>query len=148
MITVYKKLLGKYDSWLALDDYSVLTTFKGGVRFNENVTENEVKELASTMTQKCSYYNLPFSGAKGGVKVNPDTLSAVERQNLARAFAREYSFFIGRYKYITAPDMGTGPNEMDAIADELKDFAVCTGKSIRVGGLDGRDQATGYGGYV
>lgn len=145
----HQKLLDKYDSWLALDNVNYYQTkFKGGVRFNENVSAEEVVKLASTMTQKCKYYNLPFNGAKAGVKVNPDDLSADEKEELARAFARAYKFFIGRWSYITAPDMGTGPREMDAIADELKDFAVCTGKSIKIGGLDGRDQATGYGGYI
>jgi glutamate dehydrogenase (NADP+) len=100
------------------------------------------------MSQKCKEYDLPFNGAKSGVKVHTNLINYPNidsREDLARAFAVEFKDYLG--SWIGAPDMGTGEIEMNAIAYELQDLSVVTGKSVKFGGLEGRREATGYGGY-
>src|SRR6187402_715048 len=90
---------------------------KGGIRYSQNVTLDEVRALAMWMTWKCALVNLPYGGAKGGVLVDPKTLSLRQRENLTRRYASELIPLISPHADIPAPDMGTGPQEMAWIMD-------------------------------
>ncbi|MBC6415279.1 MAG: Glu/Leu/Phe/Val dehydrogenase [Bdellovibrionales bacterium] len=129
----------------------VLGPFKGGIRYHPNVNLGEVSALASLMTYKNSLLNLPLGGAKGGVKVNPNSLSRVELEALSRRFATEIGPFIGPDKDIPAPDVGTNPETMAWIMDTFSletgfsQTGVVTGKPVEIGGSRGRLSATGLG---
>lgn len=131
-----------------------LGPFKGGIRFDENVNENEIKILAILMTLKCSLVGLPYGGAKGGVRVNPKVLSKRELEELSRQYVREIYQFIGEDMDIPAPDLNTNPQIMAWMVDEyskiVKKFSpgAFTGKPEELWGLEGRNEATGYGGVV
>ncbi|MPZ98776.1 MAG: glutamate dehydrogenase [Dehalococcoidia bacterium] len=124
---------------------------KGGIRYSPHVSMDEVKALAMWMTWKCAVVNVPFGGAKGGVTVDPATLSHNERQNLTRRFTAEIIPIIGPDQDIPAPDMGTGPETMAWMMDTysmMKGYTipgVVTGKPVAVGGSEGRFEATGRG---
>jgi glutamate dehydrogenase (NAD(P)+) len=124
---------------------------KGGIRYHQDVTVDEVKALAMWMTWKCSVNNLPYGGAKGGVTVDPKLLSRGELENLTRRYATEISYIIGPHKDIPAPDVNTTPQVMAWIMDTIAMHeghvtpAIVTGKPIRVGGSEGRVEATGRG---
>ena len=123
---------------------------KGGIRFHPQVDLNEVNALAALMTWKTAVVDLPFGGAKGGIAVDPKSLSAGELQRLTRTFTQKLHDVIGPYSDIPAPDMGTNAQIMAWIADEYAKFhgyspAVVTGKPIELGGSFGRDAATGRG---
>src|SRR5438067_6849552 len=90
---------------------------KGGIRFDLNVTLEEVKALAMWMTWKCALVNIPFGGAKGGVICDPRTMSMQELENLTRRFTSEISIIIGPEKDIPAPDVYTTPQIMAWIMD-------------------------------
>jgi glutamate dehydrogenase (NAD(P)+) len=124
---------------------------KGGIRYHQDVTLDEVKALAMWMTWKCAVNNLPYGGAKGGVAVNPKLLSRAELENLTRRYATEISYIIGPHKDIAAPDVNTDPQIMAWIMDTITMHegypmtAIVTGKPIRLGGSEGRVEATGRG---
>ncbi|HUN06691.1 MAG TPA: Glu/Leu/Phe/Val dehydrogenase [Aggregatilineales bacterium] len=124
---------------------------KGGIRYSLNVTLDEVRALAMWMTWKCALVNLPYGGAKGGVLVDPKTLSLGEKERLTRRYAAELIPVIGPQKDIPAPDMGTGPQEMAWIMDTYSMTvgysvpAIVTGKPLNIGGSEGRNEATGRG---
>jgi glutamate dehydrogenase (NAD(P)+) len=124
---------------------------KGGIRYHPAVTLNEVRALAMLMTWKCALVNLPYGGAKGGVIVDPKTLSPNELEHLTRRYAAEISLFIGPYGDIPAPDVGTNPQIMAWIMDTYSMHrgystpAVVTGKPVAIGGSVGRKEATGRG---
>jgi glutamate dehydrogenase (NAD(P)+) len=124
---------------------------KGGIRYHPGVTLNEVKALAMWMTWKCAIFSLPFGGAKGGVIVDPKSLSIDELENLTRRFAAELTGFMGPESDIPAPDMGTNSQIMAWMMDTYsmhKGYsvpAVVTGKPLSIGGSQGRDEATGRG---
>jgi glutamate dehydrogenase (NAD(P)+) len=124
---------------------------KGGIRYHQDVTVDEIKALAMLMTWKCAVVNIPFGGAKGGVKVNPKKLSLRELENLTRRYTSELSLVIGPEKDIPAPDVNTNPQIMAWILDTYsidKGFVVpgvVTGKPIELGGSEGRDEATALG---
>lgn len=123
---------------------------KGGIRYHPEVEADEVNALASLMTWKTAVANLPYGGAKGGISVDPRTLSEVELQALTRAFVEKIHDIIGPHKDIPAPDMGTNAQTMGWIVDEYAKFhgwqpGVVTGKPISLGGSLGRDAATGRG---
>lgn len=126
---------------------------KGGIRYHQGVTLDEVKALAMWMTWKCAVNNLPYGGAKGGVTVDPKLLSRGELENLTRRYATEISYIIGPHKDIPAPDVNTTPQVMAWIMDTIAMHeghvtpAIVTGKPIRVGGSEGRVEATGRGVY-
>jgi glutamate dehydrogenase (NAD(P)+) len=124
---------------------------KGGIRYSPAVTLDEVRALAMWMTWKCALMNLPFGGAKGGVIVDPKTLSSRELERLTRRYATEISLMMGPDSDIPAPDMGTNPQVMAWIMDTYsmhRGFsipAVVTGKPVEIGGSLGRTEATGRG---
>lgn len=125
---------------------------KGGIRYHQDVTVEEVKALAMWMTWKCAVVGLPYGGGKGGVRVNPKMLSQNELQNLTRRYTSEISIMIGPHSDIPAPDVNTNPQVMAWIMDTygmhqggVVDTAVVTGKPILLGGSAGRFEATGRG---
>lgn len=125
--------------------------FKGGIRYHENCTLNEVKALATWMSLKCAVANIPYGGAKGGVKVDPKTLSERELRNLTRRYTFAIAPIIGNDTDIPAPDVNTNAQTMAWVLDtysQLKGHpcpGVVTGKPIELGGSRGRNSATGRG---
>lgn len=132
----------------------ILGPTKGGVRFHPGVTHDEVMTLAFWMTLKCALTELPFGGAKGGAQVDPHTLSATEKERLARSYMGAMQAIVGPRRDILAPDVGTDEKVMAWFADEysivrgLKAPDVATGKPLALGGLEGRTEATGHGGAI
>lgn len=127
---------------------------KGGIRYHPDVDLNEVMALSAWMTIKTAVLNLPFGGAKGGVRVDPRQLSPRELERLTRRYTSEISHIIGPQKDIPAPDVGTNPNVMGWIMDTYSSgqghtvTGVVTGKPIHLGGSLGRIKATGRGVFV
>ena len=124
---------------------------KGGLRYHPDVDLDEVRALAMWMTWKCAVVNLPYGGGKGGVAVDPKTLSQRELETLTRRFATEISSLIGPGKDVPAPDLGTNAQIMAWIMDTYSMHhgytvsGVVTGKPVSVGGSMGREEATGKG---
>ncbi len=134
--------------------HPVLGPTKGGIRYHPEVTLEEVEALAVLMAWKCSLMNLPFGGAKGGVKCNPKEMSKSEIERLTRRFAAEIAPLIGPDVDIPAPDVYTGEQEMAWIVDTISMHhdgqfmpGLVTGKPKVLGGSEGRDTATGRGGF-
>jgi glutamate dehydrogenase (NAD(P)+) len=124
---------------------------KGGLRYHPSVTLDEVKALAMWMTWKCAVVNIPYGGAKGGVIVDPKSLSRSELERMTRRYASEILPMIGPERDIPAPDMGTNGEIMAWIMDTYstrEGFSVpgvVTGKPVAIGGSKGRVSATGRG---
>lgn len=124
---------------------------KGGVRFHEDVDLGEVSALAMWMTWKCALMQLPYGGAKGGVRIDPSQLTRNELQRLTRRYTSEIIDMIGPDKDIPAPDMGTNEQVMAWMMDTYSQQvghavpAVVTGKPVVLGGSLGRKEATGRG---
>ncbi|MDA1338486.1 MAG: Glu/Leu/Phe/Val dehydrogenase, partial [bacterium] len=129
-----------------------LGPYKGGLRFSEQVTVDEVMALSMWMTWKCAVANIPFGGGKGGVIVNTKNLSENELKNLSKAFIKAIYKDIGPDIDIPAPDMYTTPLIMKWMKEEYSNLvgqdtpAVITGKMLEDGGSLGRTEATGFGG--
>ena len=124
---------------------------KGGIRFDKNVTLDEVRALSAWMTWKCAVVNIPFGGAKGGVICDPASLTRGELERITRRYTAEIMDLIGPEKDVPAPDMGTNPQTMAWIMDTYSMHArhtvtsVVTGKPLTLGGSRGRVEATGRG---
>jgi len=124
---------------------------KGGIRYHPDVTLDEVKALAAWMTWKCAVVNIPYGGAKGGVRCNPKEMSRGELERLTRRYASEILIIIGPDKDIPAPDVYTDAQVMAWIMDTYSVAhghsvpGVVTGKPISLGGTLGRKEATGRG---
>jgi glutamate dehydrogenase (NAD(P)+) len=124
---------------------------KGGIRYDKNVTLDEVRALAAWMTWKCAVVNIPFGGAKGGVICDPASLSRGELERITRRYTAELMDQFGPEKDVPAPDMGTNPQTMAWIMDTYSMHArhtvtsVVTGKPLSLGGSRGRVEATGRG---
>jgi glutamate dehydrogenase/leucine dehydrogenase len=117
---------------------------KGGLRINENVTLEDVVQLAEIMTYKCALMDLPFGGAKAGIKANYE-LPQLDKNIIVREFVHKIRNEIVSGAYVFGPDLGTGPREMATIFGETHIRESVTGKPIGIGGVPGRLQATGYG---
>ena len=127
---------------------------KGGVRFHPDVTLNEVMALAGWMTIKNAAVGLPFGGAKGGIRVDPTSVSKGELQRITRRYTSEIGIIIGPDKDIPAPDVGTNAMTMAIMMDTFSmnrggtATGVVTGKPIALGGSLGRQEATGRGVFI
>jgi len=130
---------------------TILGPSKGGVRYDMEVNIDEVKALAAWMTWKCAVVDIPYGGAKGGIKCNPREMSAGEVERLTRAYTQAMHDVFGKDRDIPAPDMGTGPREMAWMMDQysrnqgMTVNSVVTGKPLVLGGSEGREEATGRG---
>ncbi|MDR7865757.1 MAG: Glu/Leu/Phe/Val dehydrogenase [Sporomusaceae bacterium] len=124
---------------------------KGGIRFHPSADLDEVKALAAWMTWKCAVVNIPYGGAKGGVRLDPAKLSQDELRRLTRRYTAMILPIIGPEKDVPAPDVNTDANVMAWIMDTFSMFkgyavpAVVTGKPLEIGGSLGRKEATGRG---
>lgn len=127
--------------------------YKGGIRYHQDTDIDEVKALAFWMALKCAVVNIPMGGGKGGITVNPKTLSKTELEALSRGWMRAMIDVVGAQKDVPAPDVNTTPEIMAWMADEYakitgdRSGAVITGKPLEAGGSAGRATATAQGGF-
>jgi glutamate dehydrogenase (NADP+) len=144
-LKMYKAYRCQYDSTLG--------PCKGGIRFHPDVDRDHVEALAFWMTFKCAVVKLPLGGSKGGISVDAKTLSHRELERLSKAYIDAYADFIGPDIDIPAPDMYTDERVMGWMYSEYRKIkgghpkAVITGLPVALGGIEGRNSATGYGGY-
>lgn len=124
---------------------------KGGVRFHPKVDLGEVAALAMWMSWKCALAGLPYGGAKGGISVDPYSLTLNELEHLARRYMQEMIPFVGPNTDVMAPDVGTNEQTMAWMMDTYSNHvgqsvpAIVTGKPVSIGGSEGRKEATGHG---
>ena len=146
------------NSWKVFEGYRVQYNndrgpYKGGIRFHPQANIDEVKALSALMTWKTAVVNIPLGGGKGGIKVDPKKLSEGELERLSRGYVRAARDFIGPDIDIPAPDVNTNPTIMGWMADEYSKLVgrstpgVVTGKPLALGGSQGREAATGLGGF-
>lgn len=145
---------GKKYSAYRVQHNSKLGPFKGGIRFHPNVNLDEVRALATLMSLKTAAVGLPLGGGKGGIAVDPRSMSQEEVEELSRRYAKHLAPHIGSKKDIPAPDVNTNGDIMNWMVDELekttgkKDPGSFTGKPLSQGGSEGREAATGRGGVI
>lgn len=137
-----------------IHDNTLLGPGKGGIRVAPSVDEEEVKAMAKTMTLKNALIQVPFGGAKGGIAIDPRTLSESERKRMWEKYVEDFRMFIGPHFDIPAPDLGSGPEDMRMILEAYSkyasltsgyQYAVVTGKPLSHRGIPGRVEATGLG---
>lgn len=125
--------------------------YKGGLRYHQNVSKDEVVALSIWMTLKCQVAGLPFGGGKGGIVVNPDEISECEKERITRQFIHQIHDCIGVDKDVMAPDVNTDGKIMSIILNQYekevgkKCSSIVTGKPIELDGSEGRIEATGFG---
>jgi len=134
---------------------NLLGPFKGGIRYHESVSLDDLKALAAMMTWKCALMRIPFGGGKGGIKFNPREVSRAELQRITRRFTHALGSNIGPEYDIPAPDMGTNSQTMSWMMDTFMNTVghvekqavkgIVTGKPVASGGTLGREKATGQG---
>lgn len=143
----------KYPAWRIVYNRA-LGPGKGGIRFHPDVSEDEVKSLAFWMALKNSLADIPYGGAKGGVKFNPKAAGPEELEAVSRAYIRAFHDFLGEDKDIPAPDVYTNAQIMAWMLDEFEKISghhepgMITGKPLEIGGLSLRGDATAHGGYL
>ncbi|NPA22402.1 MAG: Glu/Leu/Phe/Val dehydrogenase [Candidatus Micrarchaeota archaeon] len=143
----------KYQAYRIIHN-DALGPSKGGIRFHPDVNEEEVKFLAMTMSLKNSLMGLPYGGAKGGLKVDPKTLTREQYKKLSKKYAVAFHDMFGPWKDIPAPDVNTNPQVMAWMLDAYERVtnthapATFTGKPIELGGIPLRQYSTSYGGFV
>lgn len=150
----------KYQAFRAQHNRA-LGPYKGGIRYHPDVSEAEVKALSFWMSVKCAVAGIPMGGGKGGIVVDPKKLSERELEELSRAWVRAFADKLGPKKDVPAPDVNTNAKIMGWMTDEIGKQnsklktqnainwkATFTGKPIEIGGSEGREEATGYGGAV
>lgn len=124
---------------------------KGGIRFHQNVSRDEVKALSAWMTFKCGVAGIPYGGGKGGIIVDPRGMSQGEIERMSRKFVERIEPMIGEKTDVPAPDVNTSPQIMAWMVDEYcklkgeRTIGVFTGKPLEIGGSLARFEATGYG---
>lgn len=133
---------------------NLLGPYKGGIRYDINVSQEEVKTLALLMTLKCALADLPFGGAKGAVQINPHTYTDEFMEQVTRSYVKGLFRSVGSQVDVPATDLGTNEETIGIMLDEYEklngkaDLAAFTGKSLKNGGSEGRIKATGYGGFL
>ena len=146
--------INNFTGWRAVHSEHILPT-KGGLRYSKTVDQDNTEALASLMTYKCAIVNIPFGGAKGGLKINPKNYAMPQLREITKAFASKLinKGFISPALNVPAPDVGTSEREMEWILETYKtlkpddiNYRGCvTGKPIHRGGIAGRTEATGRG---
>jgi glutamate dehydrogenase (NAD(P)+) len=124
--------------------------YKGGIRYHPSANLDEVRALASLMTWKTALVDVPFGGAKGGIQVDPTTMSMSELERMSRTYFGQIAHIIGPNRDIPAPDMNTNAQTMSWFMDEYgrrrgHTTGIVTGKPVALGGSEGREAATGRG---
>ncbi len=143
----------KYPAWRIVYNRAI-GPGKGGIRFHPDVNEDEVKSLAFWMALKNSLADIPYGGAKGGVRFNPKDASPEELQAISRAYVRAFHEYLGENKDVPAPDVYTNSQIMAWMLDEFEKIngrhepGMITGKPLEIGGLVLRGDATAQGGYL
>ena len=146
--------INNFTGWRAVHSEHILPT-KGGLRYSKTVDQDDTEALASLMTYKCAIVNIPFGGAKGGLKINPKNYTMPQLREITKAFASKLinKGFISPALNVPAPDVGTSEREMEWILETYKtlkpddiNYRGCvTGKPLHRGGIAGRTEATGRG---
>ena len=146
--------INNFTGWRAVHSEHILPT-KGGLRYSETVDQDDTEALASLMTYKCAIVNIPFGGAKGGLKINPKNYTMPQLREITKAFASKIinKGFMSPALNVPAPDVGTSEREMEWILETYKtlkpddiNYRGCvTGKPLHRGGIAGRTEATGRG---